>query len=1260
MKKINSAKKLLIFVLVSAGILFCSDTVVFCGDKYLSDYEKTQKLFKNPPREYANAPLWVWNDMLTKEQIIKTMRDLASQNVKQVFVHPRPGLMTPYLSKEWFDLWNTALQEAKRLDMNVWIYDENSYPSGFAGGWVPELMPESRGRGLVLKESPTPPKWSTNTIAIFKIEKDNFIDITTDIIRGKQFPEGSYIEAAVRRTGNSPWTANRCYVDLLYPGVTEKFLEVTHESYKKHFGYEFGKRIPGSFTDEPEITPAGGLPWTDDLNYQFKKRWGYSLVENLPSLYKEVGDWQRVRHNYYATLLDLFIERWAKPYFEYCSSNRLEFTGHYWEHEWPNCKAVPDNMAMAAWQHRPGIDILMNRYEEHTHAQFGNIRSCKEISSIANQLGKKRTLVEVYGAGGWDLRFEDMKRIGDWLLAHGVNTLDEHLSYISIRGARKRDHPQSFSYHEPWWDSYHVVATYFKRLSAIMSQGEQVNKVLVIEPTTTAWMYQGNPQMLEQIGGNFFNFLKLLEANQIEYDLGCEDVIARNGDVKDNEFKVGRRFYHTVIIPPLASKNINIKSPELNLNRQTYILLERFAVNGGRLITCDSLPERIDGKKVPQLAESQLIKRIHKMTESDIVAALKKLQEEDGFCIVRDENDRGILFHNRRILPHGQFVFLVNTSLDYESKGMVYLKNAYGYQKWDPVSCNFTWGKDGQDRCYFTLPPGGSLLLYFPTEKSVGKLSESFVSKSHSVKSTEVHSKGETIVRRLQPNVLTVDYVDINIKGESFNDVYFYKANQLAFKKNGMERNPWDSAVQFKDELIKIQFPENSGFTVTYKFTIDGKIPDELEVVIENPKIYKKILVNGHEVKANPKKWWLDKSFGRIPIQRFAKTGLNTVTLEASPMTIYHEIEPIYVLGNFWLKPAEKGFVIVEDKPIKFSMINPLVSFNDRSGSEGKANEANVNELRHGINPDGTMWLTAGIGVGTQSSGDDKSPFIVFDLGNIYNLSGIKIWNYNENHVKDLTLRGVKRMRVLAGTTIKSGLEYNLGEFTLEKANGEKSLPQTIKIDCQNIRYIKFEILENHAGVVYPPVGIPPDNGFVGLAEVVFLDNNGRPIKNVSIYSYSSELTSHRRLARYVIDKSGLEPLRLGWNSLGHPFYANGFGYTQSYFITNTSANYEIELTDWYGSVAKVYVNKKHAGTIWSQPWKCDITKYIKYGENEVEVVVIGTLKNTLGPHHGNPGLGSAWPAMFHVGPEPGPPPGSNYSTVAYGLFEPFKLIKVE
>ena len=71
------------------------------------------------------------------------------------------------------------------------------------------------------------------------------------------------------------------------------------------------------------------------------------------------------------------------------------------------------------------------------------------------------------------------------------------------------------------------------------------------------------------------------------------------------------------------------------------------------------------------------------------------------------------------------------------------------------------------------------------------------------------------------------------------------------------------------------------------------------------------------------------------------------------------------------------------------------------------------------------------------------------------------------------------------------------------------------------------------------------------------------------------------------------------------------------------------------------------------------MTKCVKRGQNEVEVTVIGTLKNTLGPHHGKPALGAAWPGSFHVGPSPGPPPGASYSTVAYGLFEPFVLRQV-
>ena len=643
-----------------------------------ADSREVKRQFVDPPRAYATAPLWVWNDDLTEEQIRQTLRDLAAQHVRQAFVHPRPGLMTPYLSSEWFRLWKIALDEAAKLDMNLWIYDENSYPSGFAGGWVPENMPAARGRGLELRVTSSPPVWTDSTLEVFRLEPDRAVRITGNVRNGASLPDGQYLAASVIRAPNSPWHGNRSYVDLLYPGVTEQFLEITLEAYRREIGEHFGSRIPGIFTDEPHIQPAGGLPWTDDLPEIFMRRWGYSLLDHLPSLTQELGDWRRVRHNYLQVLLELFIDRWAKPYYERSEQYGLEFTGHYWEHEWPKCLIVPDNMALSAWQQRPGIDTLMNRYEENTHAQFGNVRAVREIASLANQLGRERTLCEIYGAGGWDLRFEDMKRIGDWLAVLGINTFDEHLSYITLRGARKRDHPQSFSYHEPWWDSYHVIARYLSRLSLALAQGEQHHRILVLEPTTTAWMYNAGAHAatrLSQIGDRFFQFLLSLEQRQVPYDLGCEDVLARHASVHDRFFRVGQRDYDIVVLPPHTE----------NLNAPTFALLETFLRQGGSVLAVDSIPNRVNGSPSDSLPSLAAHPGWRTLNEEQTLQSLAQPTPNTHLTLTRAPDDRGILFHHRREFTDGQLLFLANTNIEQPTSGTIAAR-AGAVEQWDPLT----------------------------------------------------------------------------------------------------------------------------------------------------------------------------------------------------------------------------------------------------------------------------------------------------------------------------------------------------------------------------------------------------------------------------------------------------------------------------------------------------------------------------------------------------------------------------------------------
>jgi hypothetical protein len=138
------------------------------------------------------------------------------------------------------------------------------------------------------------------------------------------------------------------------------------------------------------------------------------------------------------------------------------------------------------------------------------------------------------------------------------------------------------------------------------------------------------------------------------------------------------------------------------------------------------------------------------------------------------------------------------------------------------------------------------------------------------------------------------------------------------------------------------------------------------------------------------------------------------------------------------------------------------------------------------------------------------------------------------------------------------------------------------------------------------------------------------------------------------------QPLRLGkWNEQGCPLYGHKVSYVQKFNVASPTGRYRVSLPSWYGSVAEVVVNGKRAGYVGCAPWKCDVSEQIRAGENTIEVVAIGTLKNTLGPHHGKQPLGIAGPFSFVQAPENGPPGGQEYATVGYGLFEPFVLESV-
>ncbi|MHB9142358.1 MAG: glycosyl hydrolase, partial [Paludibacter sp.] len=777
----------------------------------ITKFDNLIKEFKKPSKEYGTIPFFVWNGDITKEGIDEKMLDFKNAGCGGVIVHPRPGLITEYLSDKWFELFRYTVDKGKELDMNVWIYDENSYPSGFAGGHVPAQMPESynQGQGLQPTDTITIPRNYSKYFLILKNENGKYNDITATA-QNELGKTGEYILISKTYYNKSGWFGGFSYVDLLYPGVTQKFLEVTMPGYQKVAGDEFGKTVQGVFTDEPEISSPGGIRWTPDLFAVFQKQWGYDLKLTLPSLWKEVGDWKKVRHNYTQTLLKLFIERWSKPASEYYEKNGLKFTGHYWEHGWPSMRLGGDNMAMYAYHQVPAIDMLFNQFDEVSpNAQFGNIRSVKELASVANQFGRKRTLSETYGGAGWEITFKDLKRLGDWEYVLGVNTMNQHLSWYTMAGARKYDYPPSFSYHNPWWKSYKYLNDHYARLSLALSSGKQENSILVIEPTTTAWLYDsymnnGRNASFNEIGKSFQWFVTTLEKNQIEYDLGSEDIIRNHGKSDKTGFTVGQRTYSIVVVPPLSE----------TLDKATFQLIKQFVADGGKLLSF-SAPTMIDG------AQNQEVTEFFRKEATNIIH-IPELNSQTIQSYFQCDNFKfenvtgGNLFHHRRIMEDGQILFLTNSSMDSVSTGSVIAegKDAVLLNTFTGEVTDYKEVSEGKNiRISFSLSPAESLLLYISDKKLEG------YKQPVEIRNTNlVVSKSKISVKRDDPNVLPIDFCNLQIGSKTLNDIHVSEASNTIYTENGFPKgDPWNHSVQYKTSILdRSVFDAKSGFVASY------------------------------------------------------------------------------------------------------------------------------------------------------------------------------------------------------------------------------------------------------------------------------------------------------------------------------------------------------------------------------------------------------------------------------------------------------------
>lgn len=212
----------------------------------------------------------------------------------------------------------------------------------------------------------------------------------------------------------SEWFNNQAPPDNLNPECVKAFIRQTHEKYKAAVGDEFGKTIPGIFTDEPSLNDAHAyfgekkswIPWTYGYGKYFEELIGYDFFDRLPEFYFNTDQSAKIRHDYWRSITVRFGQTYFKTIGEWCENNHLLFTGHFlWENRLGLCTRV-NGAVMANYQYQdvPGIDMLCEQTDEYI--------TVKQCSSVANQLGKRHVLSETYGCTGWNFTFEGQKWMG--------------------------------------------------------------------------------------------------------------------------------------------------------------------------------------------------------------------------------------------------------------------------------------------------------------------------------------------------------------------------------------------------------------------------------------------------------------------------------------------------------------------------------------------------------------------------------------------------------------------------------------------------------------------------------------------------------------------------------------------------------------------------------------------------------------------------------------------------------------------------------
>ncbi|MDD7614898.1 MAG: hypothetical protein PUJ59_05280 [Clostridiaceae bacterium] len=862
-------------------------------------------LFKNPTSEYRSTPFWSWNYSLEKDELLRQIDIFKEMGFGGFHMHVRTGLSTSYLSDGFMTLVKNCVEKAKENKMLAWLYDEDRWPSGFAGGLVTK---DERFRERYIQFSPEK-KENSKLLACYDIclDNDGYLKSYKKIGENEEAENDKWYVYLEIITDSLTWFNNQCYVDTLNPEAIKKFVEITHERYKEVIGDEFDETVPAIFTDEPNFTKkqsidnsfdkkAVELPWTDRLTETYREQYNEDIFATLPEIIWELPDGKAsvARYRYHDHTAELFAKSFSDTVGNWCAENKIALTGHVLDEPTLTSQSRVVGDAMRSYRSFgiPGIDMLCNAHEYTT---------AKQASSAVHQLGKEGMLSELYGVTGWNFDFRGYKLHGDWQACMGVTVRVPHLSWYAMEGEAKRDYPASISYQSPWYKEYPLLEDHFARINTAMTRGKPVVKVGVIHPIESYWLHFGaNDKTLlvrESMDRRFVDIVSWLIESSIDFDFINEAMLPDLCKKGGSPLCVGEMKYDAVIVPYCET-----------LRSTTLERLENFRKDGGKLIFLG---------EAPSLENAEISERGKKLCDASILlpfdaGSLVSALDDVRTLTMRYENGKLADKHiySLRQDKNCKWLFIcrgkdpVNKDLTELDKLTVTINEICYPVLYDTLSGDIKpypcTHKNGKTVISLDMYSHDSVLLRL--DESGAEVSE--IKKSE-YKGNVITIPNEVDFKLEEPNVLLLDIAEFKLDDDEYlPEEEILKADNIAREiaginlRGGSVAQPW---------TLPEETPRH---TISLRYTVESEIDCEgAQLALETPE-KAEIIFNGEKISNKPVGNYVDISIFKVDLPKINK-GKNILEITL-PLGNRTNTEACYILGSFGVKLKGKKAVITE------------------------------------------------------------------------------------------------------------------------------------------------------------------------------------------------------------------------------------------------------------------------------------------------------------------------------------------------------------